>query len=624
MLGRASAVIVAGALVGVGLVHGGAGSPEPTVYRFLLDWEQGHYRQAAALTTGQPAAVATELSSAYGQLDATDLVLTMNHVSQQGGTATAVFNASIDLGSTGLVWKYSNSFSLLESGSAWRVVWTPSVIARGLTGKDRLAVVQEPSDRAQLLAASGQPLTVPSLTYEIGVIPASLKDTAEVQEIADGLAAVFHLQVQANQIAGDIRALPSGFHELITLTPSQYDSVRASLAHIHGLTIKPVRERLFRSVAPDVVGQVGTETAQVLRIGGVQYRPGTTVGLSGLQLTYQHQLTGTPTIGVVIENAQGVALQYVKQWPGARGKPVSTTLQYNVQAAANTALSQVPNSAAIVAVQASTGKILAVASQTGSKMPRLDPLDGSYEPGQAFTMISSAAILSSIPQMSPSAVTPCPASNKVDGRNFVNVPPETGIGQTPPFSKDFADACSTAFAGLSERLSAADLTGAVDEFGIGAPWLLPVSAFSGNVGQPSGLIQVAADVVGQGDVRVSPLAMALAAGVADTGRWHAPSLVTGQPDPSASVRGVMKAQVLSDLQGLMRQAAQHSLAPAADAGKDVYGQTGVAPFSSQLRISWFVGFQGDIAFAVAELVSSPSTSAAPLAGSFLGNIHTGS
>ena len=53
-----------------------------------------------------------------------------------------------------------------------------------------------------------------------------------------------------------------------------------------------------------------------------------------------------------------------------------------------------PASAAIVAVQASTGKILAVASHTASGMPGLSPLAGQYQPGQAFTIVSSAAILS--------------------------------------------------------------------------------------------------------------------------------------------------------------------------------------------------------------------------------------
>lgn len=620
---RASVAIVLCAAVGVGVARGGRNSPESTVYQFLLDWQQGDYRQAAALTTGAPAAVATELSSAYQQLDATDLSLSMNHVSQQGGMATAVFDASIDLGSTGEVWRYSNTFLLRQVGSSWRIVWSPSVIAQGLTGKDRLAVYWKSGGRAQLEAASGVPLTVPTLTYELGVVPADLHSSAEVQEIADRLATIFHLQVQADQIAGDIFALPSGFQELITLTAGQYQKVSGTLRGIPGLKVKSVSKPLFESIAPDVVGAVGTETAPILRTDGVPYRPGWTIGLSGLQAAYNRQLTGRPTIAVVIENDRGVAVRSITRWNGGPGTAVSTTIEYNVQQAANDALTGLPTSAAVVAVQANTGKIIAVANHDVAGLPSLDPLDGRYEPGQAFTLISSAAILSS-PQMTPSTVIPCPASYPVNGQNFANIPIDTGMGQTPPFSKDFAEACSTAFAGLSQRLTAANLTDVAGEFGIGAPWQLPVSGFSGSVGQRSGLTNLAADVIGQGDVRVSPVSLALAAAVADTGRWHSPSLVAGQPDPSTSVKGVMKAQVLTELQGLLHQAAEHGRGAGAHAGSDVFGQVGVAPFGPHLDISWFVGYQGNIAFAVAELVRSSSASAAPLAGSFLRNIHTGS
>ena len=48
---------------------------------------------------------------------------------------------------------------------------------------------------------------------------------------------------------------------------------------------------------------MGTETASVLRTNGVQYRPGTTVGLSGLEQTFQRQLTGTPRTEVVLQQA---------------------------------------------------------------------------------------------------------------------------------------------------------------------------------------------------------------------------------------------------------------------------------------------------------------------------------
>ncbi len=52
------------------------------------------------------------------------------------------------------------------------------------------------------------------------------------------------------------------------------------------------------------------------------------------------------------------------------------------------------------------------------------------------------------------------------------------------------------------------------------------SSFAGQIGQPANSGALADDVIGAGGVRVSPLGMALAAAVVDSGHWHAPSLVS--------------------------------------------------------------------------------------------------
>jgi cell division protein FtsI/penicillin-binding protein 2 len=630
MLARAAALVVLATIVGAGIVHGGASSAEPTVYQFLLAWEQGQYQQAAALTTGPPKEVAADLKGFYQQLDATSLVLSMAGISQQGRTATAEFTARIGLGSSGQEWTPSGtSFNLLETGSTWRIVWSPSVIVPQLQAGDRLAVAQEVPKRGQLLSASGQPLGVPSTVVEIGVYPDRLTGAPEVQQIATRLATVFHLQV--SQVAGEIEASPSKqFRELITLTPRQYDKVRASLAGTPGLQVRSVTQSLFDSIAPDVVGAVGAETASILRQNGVPYQPGSTVGLSGLQQSFQRQLAGTPTTGVLLQNAKGRAIAFLpgSMRLGIPAKAVYTTLDYGVQMAANNALAHL-GSAAIVAVQADTGKILAVASHHVAGMPALDPLAGQYQPGQAFTIVSAAAILAS-GHASPGSPEQCMSSYPVNGVPFTNIPAEpAGLAATSTtVRKDFAVGCSTAFASLSQLLSPGDMTYAAAEFGIGAPWHLPLpqmSYYSGTVGQPGGPDEIAADAIGRGEVRVSPLSMALAAGVAASGRWHAPSLVTTGSDQSVTAKVAMSAQVRLELQGLMREAVAHGSAAAADNSHSVYGQAGSARFAKHGPwISWFVGYQGNIAFAVAELVPSPSDSVAALAGSFLRNIQSGS
>jgi cell division protein FtsI/penicillin-binding protein 2 len=208
----------------------------------------------------------------------------------------------------------------------------------------------------------------------------------------------------------------------------------------------------------------------------------------------------------------------------------------------------------------------------------------------------------------------------VGGHNFRNVPqakPKPGA----TFATDFAQSCTTALAGLSQGLSAAELTKAAAGFGFGRMWELPLMGFSGTVGRSNGVAQLAAATIGQGNVRVSPLAMADVAAQVATGTWHEPSLVTRPLDAQQSRRSAFAMTTLANLRSLMHDAVVSGAARGANiGGHAIYGQVGTTLLSSgkhQKWATWFVGYRGDIAFAVLELSGSPRTSAAPLAASFL-------
>ena len=60
---------------------------------------------------------------------------------------------------------------------------------------------------------------------------------------------------------------------------------------------------------------------------------------------------------------------------------------------------------------------------------------------------------------------------------------------------------------------------------------LPVPAFSGSVPSAADGADLAAETIGQGNVRMSPLAMAMVAAAVDSGRWHTPQVVRARPIP---------------------------------------------------------------------------------------------
>jgi cell division protein FtsI/penicillin-binding protein 2 len=626
-IGKLAAVVVVLGIVSFGLVKGGTPSAEPTVQKFLLAWEQGQYKLAASVTTGRPAVVAAALDGAYRQLDAGDLVLQMAKVTQHGTSARVWFTASVDLGSGGLSWQYQGSFGMRVVDGSWKVLWSPSVIVPGLRPGDRLAVLTSVPSRAQLQDSDGRSLVEPSRVVVLGVRPDQL---AHPRKTANALAAITGIGT-SSQVYGQIIAAPStSFLGLIRMSPASYARLRTRLASVPGpLIVHRRMERLFDSIAPVVTGAVGTETASVLRQNGVPYRPGTTVGLSGLQQAYQRTLTGSPTIEVVLQNATGGKIRVLKRWTGSSGSPVKTTLDSHAQIAADSALAHLPRSAAIVAVQAGTGRILAVANHSAGRMPGVSPLSGQYEPGQVFTIVSTAALLET--GFDPRSQVPCKSENTVGNIRFTNHPREVGLGAQPAFSVDFAHACGTAFAGLFQQLTPSELSSAAKRFGIGASWQLRVDSYSGTIGAPQGYGQIAATAIGADGVRVSPLDMALAVGLVQSGTWHVPELVSGRTTtPGLAAAGrPFSSQVILALRKLMRTAVRRGAARAADVrgGGPVFGQVGSSPLGQGgkgLRTSWFVGYQGKIAFAVVELTRSPATSAAPLAGTFLRDLRSGS
>jgi cell division protein FtsI/penicillin-binding protein 2 len=614
-------VILAVLVLGFGtiVVTGGlwsSPSAEPTVQQFLLDWQQHSYAAAAALTTGQPSVVTTELANAYSGLSAAAFYLNMGPIEQVGGTATARFTASVDLGQNGAPWRYTGNFTLQRVGPSWKIVWSPSVINPGLRPGLHLAVISTTRPRMPILDAEGRPLQVRSTAYMLGVVPRKLKSATAT---ADALGQV--TGIDPTEMLGWIRAAPRGrFLELVTYKPRDYHRLARQLRKVPHLIHHKRRVLLFDSIARAVVGSVGAEASTALRNAGIAYRPGATVGLGiGLQSRYQSYLTGTPKTEVVAAKASGRTVRVLKTWPGREPASVHTTIDGGVQRAATQAVTAAPGSAAIVAMQASSGRILAVADHKAPGMPSINPLDGQYPPGAAFTILSTEALLAK--GVTVNTRIPCTTGNPVGGHNFSNVPPKTKADMGATLGGDFAQACATAFAGLSQRLNTAELNKAAAGFGFGQQWQLPLPGFSGTVGTSNGVTQLAAATIGQGNVKVSPLTMAGVAAQVATGTWHEPALVTRPPDAQQSRRSPFAAGTLASLRSLMRDAVSSGAARRANVrGQLVYGQVGTALLTSGKHrrwATWFVGYRGDIAFAAVEFTASSRVSAAPLAASFL-------
>ena len=601
-------IVVVGVLViGLAAGFGSELSAEPAAQAFLIDWQQQQYAAAGALTTAAPGTVSAGLRGAFAQLDAAQLFLSMKSVVQHGDTADASFTATVDLAQQGRVWIYRGTLGLRRVDGDWKVVWAPSVVNPSLGPGERLAVVTRFPPRAGVLDAQGNPLQVPAPAYVLGVWPERLSSPAATARAFANLT-----KLQSGQVLGQITAAPPHqFLALATVDSDTYASLRDHLRDVPGLVARPESARLFQAKASGLVGQVGSEIDKRLRADGALYAPGTTVCVSGLEATYQRQLLGTPATEVVVVNAAGAQTAVLAQWPGAAGTPVRTTIDPTVQNAALAALGGVSSTGEIVAVQASTGEVLAIAQhQAPGAPPAVDPLNAKLTPGTAFTIVTAGALVSH--DVTASTPISCANSFTVGGQTFTS----DGSGTQKPFSTAFAQGCGTAFAQLSERLSPSQWAQVIKEFGIGSDWSqLPVPAFSGSV-PPASDGALAAQNIGQGNVKMSLLSMAMVAAAVDAGSRHIPQMIQASPDPPSTPGTAMNADMMSALRGLMRGAVRSGAAQAASTpGAQAYGQVGLVHTGSGWT-SWFVGYRGNVAIAAIESGKTPQLSAAALAGAF--------
>jgi cell division protein FtsI/penicillin-binding protein 2 len=609
-------VVVIGLLcVGFATGFGGEASPEPTVQAFLLDWQLGKYAQAAALTTGNDGQVVSQLTAAYTDLDATNTFLALNSVTQHADTAVATFKVTVDLAQTGQQWSYIGRFSLAVRNGQWLVDWAPSVVNPSLGPGDRLAVLTSYSPRAPVEDSAGQPLLSSSTDYHVGVYPGRLSNMART---AAEFSQITGLSEQ--QVLGQIRAAPPRqFLSLLTLDPAspRFQGIWSRLSKVPGLSSQRKTERLFGSAVPEVVGTIGTEDSSALRAEGAAYQPGQTVGLSGLEQTYQASLAGTPSTSIVVVNAAGKTVATLSTVAGQAGAPVRTTIDSHDQAAAAATLAAQHNSGEIVAVDSSTGDVRVLAAhQAGSvPLPPDGPLAAKLQPGMAFSIVSAAALLG-IGDVSTSQPLPCQNVADVGGQTFTYQPGPTA---STTFAADFADGCGTAFATMSEKLTARQLSAVERSFGIGTQWNLRVPAFSGSAAAVTGQAGVAAQATGTGGVLMSPLGMAMVAAEVDAGTGRTPVLVAA--DPPSTWQAPLSTSKLGELRQLMRQAVQSGSARAANVkGEPVYGQSGVVQTGAHAYLSWFVGYRGSMAVAVIETGTTQAQAAAALAGAFLSHI----
>ena len=552
----------------------------------------------------------------------------------------------------------------------------------------RTYLLSVPAPRGQITDRHGAPLAQTRVGYNLGLsFPTPLEFTdgqavnfarSQILTAQDLLGRAFNVtdeqiiqhynnrgvlpMILAEDLSGeDVAKVSRGLGTGLVLQPAYFRHypLGAMAAHIVGytgrlapLSVKPIENRDL--IFPDAEGREGLEQA------------------------FDDQLRGTPGVLNLTLNAEGKRTTERMVENPIPGYNVITTLDLKVQKACEDALAKSGRRGAVVVVDPNNGEILGMASR-----PSFDPnafipmineeefaklnddpavplypraFRSAYPPGSTFkTFVGLAALQSGL--YAPDTRVSCPGGLQVGNFYFRNH--RSGHSGRLTLAQALAQSCNTWFYQVGLKIGAAPIIDWADAVGFGKRTGIPLRAESpGNIPTDDYMLRVhnrnilQGDIanmsIGQGDILVTPLQMAVAMGViAARGSFHQTRLVkqvqsldnkvmAAYPDRVRAELNIDEANFEAVDKGLV-MVTSHGTGTGRRAatvrGVKVAGKTGTAqwgPVRKRRNAAWFAGYAPAnhpplYAFSVVvegnpgETVSG-GTTAAPVIGNILSDL----
>jgi len=573
--------------------------PDTTVARFAAAWQALKPDQIAPLTT-DPGSASQEVGSVFKNLSPTKLTVTPAAIRQTDATSASV-DAAFDWSLAGGVnWKYTANwkFARASADQSWKAQWSSTLINPRLGEAQTLALRRTDSTDGSVLDRNDQQILAPTTVYSVVVLGSKIADVpAAAAALARILGKIDPTVTAAAVVAGVKASKASTGYTVTNLRETEYQRVRSELNSIPGLTTPSTTRNL-----PPV-----KDFAKLL--------------LSEVDPVAKKMVAGVPGWEIDSIDATGAELETLASQPARPGANVRLTLDTTVQKAAEAALAGTPEPATLVAIQPSTGDILAVAQNSAANAQGPLALMGRYPPGSTFKIVTATAGFDS-KLVTPTTSVKCPGEVVIDFRAIHNEGFELG---TVPLVTAFAKSCNTTFAALAAKLPDNALTKAAAQYGIGRDFVIPgLTTLTGKVPSADSTVQKAEDGFGQGVVLVTPFSAALMAATAATGNMPSPSFIRGtkttidQPAPPRS------AATRSDIRTLMRAVVTDGTAKVLQDAGTVYAKTGTADYLNAKGVNhahaWTVGFRGDVAFSVLIVGGDTSKRTNLIADAFLKSI----
>ena len=321
-------------------------------------------------------------------------------------------------------------------------------------------------------------------------------------------------------------------------------------------------------------------------------QPDRLVGGSGLEAAYDEQLAGTPATKLkFVRNGKPVGSLGSKR--GRRGAPLRTTLDMDVQRAAEAALGSTPGGA--VVMDPATGDILAAVASSpfapGNYVGVADiepfnrALSGLYPPGSSLKAMTASAALDT--------GTVKPTTNLTGPKEYRGVRNfESGEFGTISFAAALQNSVNTAFAQVALKLGANRLFRYAEAFGFNEPPAMQLQAATSSFPKPLDEGDLMWGSIGQAQVLATPLQMAsVAATIANDGRRMEPRIDAQLKPTGERAITVKTARTMHEL---MRNVVIGGTGVAANVtGLEVAGKTGTAEVDvggERKNHAWFICF----------------------------------
>lgn len=535
------------------------------------------------------------------------------------GLATAGLKQTWQIG--GKTWTFDTEASMNLVDETWYIVWKPTIVHPQLTDHSRMRHTRELPAREPILDRDGKALMEERNLVQVGIDKANLgkdKWSSSARQLATELKidpAEYDTKVQS---AGD-----KAFVIAKTISMNEMTSTAINTPGVVSVDITRTRP-ISPGFAESILGSVGEATPEQAKASKNLFQPGDQVGQSGLSKRYDAWLRGTPGEVITLVKRKSAPKDSdhvditVFSTEKSAGKSLQLTLSTEQQKKAEQALEGVDQVASVVAINATTGEILAAANST-ARPANPDATFGRYAPGSTFKVVTALAMVRQ--GMSAGTRVSCPATLTVNGRTFKNYNdyPTSKLG-TVTLAEALAYSCNTAFIGQATKLPKDALKSAAASLGMGVDFDAGFPVFYGSVPTTDDPVVAAANTIGQGQIEASPLAMAAVAASVAGGKTVVPWLIKGKtPKATAEPLTANEAEQLRlMMQATVQEGAARFLGSKADGAK-----TGTAEFGNETppkTHAWMIAYKGDLAVAVmvAEGQSGSST-AGPILSKFLDN-----